>query len=73
MDALNDAVTIAHEHGTALIEAESLRARAETRARLRDLDRARSDAEDALAIFARLGAHRECATVEALAKEFRSN
>jgi tetratricopeptide (TPR) repeat protein len=73
LEALNRAVTLAHEHGTALIEAESLRTRAEALIQMREIDRARIDAEGALAIFTRLGAYRDCSAIEALTKEFRSN
>ena len=58
--ALDRAVSLARQYGNALIEAESLRARAELLASQRTAAvRARADAEGAIAIYARLGAHKE--------------
>ena len=72
LHALDSAVALAHEHGSALIEAESLRARADALAAVGELTRARSDVEEALAIYTRLGAHADCATLEDALKELAS-
>jgi tetratricopeptide (TPR) repeat protein len=57
--ALDRAVALAREHGSALIEAEALRARAELEARTGADEAARRDAAAAAAIFERLGMRRE--------------
>lgn len=57
--ALDGAVELARAHGNALMEAESLRARAECAAAAGDAARSRDDADRALAIFVRLGSSRE--------------
>ncbi|HEU4564468.1 MAG TPA: tetratricopeptide repeat protein [Gemmatimonadaceae bacterium] len=57
--ALDRAVALARAHASALIEAESLRTRAELWVARREPGRARADAEGALAIFDRLGAVEE--------------
>lgn len=62
---LDDAISTARECGAALIEAESLRARAEVLRQLGDTSRARADAEAALALFTRLKAVREEAATAA--------
>lgn len=54
--SLERAVSLAREHDSALIEAESLRARAELQLALDDSAAARADASAALAIYLRLGA-----------------
>lgn len=55
-EALDRAVCLAAEHGSALIEAESREARARLAAVTREWDAVRTDAEAALALFAQLGA-----------------
>lgn len=59
LELLNIAVTMARACGAALIEAESLRSRAEANRWLGDLTFARQDGEEARALFSRLKAHRE--------------
>lgn len=58
----DEAVEMAQGCGAALIEAESRRARAESRLAVSDRDGAREDGGAALAIFRKLGAAREEAT-----------
>lgn len=63
---LERAVRLAHEHGSALIEGEALRTRAELHLSVGEPSRARIDAEGARAIFIRLGAVGEREVVERL-------
>jgi tetratricopeptide (TPR) repeat protein len=72
LQALDRAVSLAREHGSALIEAESLRARADLLAASGELARARSDVEEALAIYTRLGVQAESARLTEVLKEFAS-
>ncbi len=55
-EALDRAVILAHEYGSALIEAESCEARARLSAVMHDWAAVRTDAESALALFEQLGA-----------------
>jgi tetratricopeptide (TPR) repeat protein len=57
--ALNDAVELAAEHGSALVEAEARRTRAEILEAAGKRPEARADAAAAIAIFDRLGAASE--------------
>ena len=66
---LDTALALARTHGSALIEAESLHARAELAVAAGTPDNARSDAERALEIFTRLGATEERDAVERLLAE----
>lgn len=61
------ALSIAAARGHAIVEAETRRDRAEAFARMHDDERARNDANAAIAIFRRLGAVKE---VEALERRF---
>ena len=61
--ALNEALELARSHGSALIEAEALRSRAELHQSNRQLSEAREDMEAALAIYSRLSAEEECETL----------
>jgi hypothetical protein len=54
-ESVDRAVALAEAHGSALIAAESLRARAEVARRSGRLDDARRDADAAARIFERLG------------------
>ena len=58
--AFSLALAIAREHGHALVEAESLRDRADAHLRSGARENARTDARAALAMFERLGAAAEC-------------
>lgn len=58
------AVAVARESGAVLIEAECLRARAELAAGGGDLRSAIEDGHAAIALFAQLGADKECAALE---------
>ena len=62
---LDEAISTARECGAALIEAESLRARAEVHRLRGDRTAARDDAASALALFTRLKAVREEAATAA--------
>lgn len=64
--AFSRALTIAREHGHALVEAETLRDRAHARLRSATRDEARRDARAALVIFERLGAAAECEALRQL-------
>jgi tetratricopeptide (TPR) repeat protein len=64
--ALDTAIASAQTHGSPLIEAESLQARAELRVAAGARDLARTDAARALEIYTRLGAADERAAVERL-------
>ncbi|HET7585363.1 MAG TPA: tetratricopeptide repeat protein [Gemmatimonadaceae bacterium] len=64
--ALDRALLLAREHGSALIEAEARRARAELWLALERTDRARDDARAAEALFQKLGSAAELAAVRAL-------
>jgi tetratricopeptide (TPR) repeat protein len=55
-EALDRAVALAHEHGSALIEAESREARARLSALMQDWSALKIDAESALALLEQLGA-----------------
>lgn len=55
-EALDRAVALAHEHGSALIEAESREARARLSAVVQDWSALKVDAESALALLEQLGA-----------------
>ena len=69
LHALERAVTLARQHGSALVEAEALSARARLHASAGSPERARVDAADALAIYERLGAAAECEGVERMLGE----
>jgi tetratricopeptide (TPR) repeat protein len=64
--ALDTAVALASEHGSALIEAESLHARAELAAAAGAANDARTDATRALELFTSLGATNERSATERL-------
>jgi tetratricopeptide (TPR) repeat protein len=64
LEALNRAVALAQEHGSALVEAESRRARAELFATQDLLEEARNDAVAAIVIYQRLGASAECGILQ---------
>jgi len=66
LSALDRAVALAAKHGSALVEAEALRSRAEVHMLGGAPDRARTDAQCALEIFTRLGADEERGVVEEL-------
>jgi hypothetical protein len=55
---------LAREHGNALVEAEALAARADCWMALGQVDRARTDADDAMALYDRLGASAERRALE---------
>jgi tetratricopeptide (TPR) repeat protein len=59
MAALDQSIELARSHGSALVEAEALRARAELFAALGHTERARTDAEAAAELYRRLGAEAE--------------
>jgi tetratricopeptide (TPR) repeat protein len=63
--SLARALEIAREHGHALVEAETLRDRAEIRVRVGERALALADARDSLAIFEKLGATAECEALRA--------
>jgi len=67
--ALDTAVQLSQKHGSPLVEAESLHARAELAIVARSPHHARPDAERALEIFTRLGATEERTAVERLLAE----
>ncbi len=67
--ALDRALLLAREHGSALIEAEARRSRAELWLAMRRLDRARDDARAAESLFQKLGSESELATVRAILAE----
>lgn len=61
---LDRAVQVARGHGSQLVEAEALRARAELWVALGDMAAARQDVQEAAALFGRLGAVGEQAVLE---------
>jgi tetratricopeptide (TPR) repeat protein len=67
--ALDRAVILAHQHGSALIEAESREARARLWAVLGDWNALRVDAEAALVLLGQLGAARDREELEAWYRE----
>lgn len=69
LSVLNRALELARKHGSALIEAETLRTRAELRQLGNKPVEAKEDVEAALAIFARLGAEDECDALRRLLAE----
>ncbi|MGI9078436.1 MAG: tetratricopeptide repeat protein [Gemmatimonadaceae bacterium] len=69
LSALNSAVGLAREHGSALIEAEALRTRAEVMQFMRQIPEAQADARAALAIYTRLGAEVECEALRGVLEE----
>ncbi|MFN2398935.1 MAG: hypothetical protein ABR543_09910 [Gemmatimonadaceae bacterium] len=64
LESLNRAVALARESGTALVEAESLEARSKLLATMGARSQALVDASSAQAIYKRLGATEELATLE---------
>jgi tetratricopeptide (TPR) repeat protein len=64
LPVLMEAVGLAREHGNALVEAEALAARADCWMALGQVDRARTDADDAMALYDRLGASAERRALE---------
>jgi len=69
MQALDRALALAREHGSALVEAETRSAMARLRESGGDREAARDDALAALEIFTRLGAAAERDSMEALLRE----
>jgi len=64
LEALDRSVALAQQHGSAVIEAESRRARGRVFAAVGQTSRAREDGEAALAIYDRLGAQLELALLK---------
>jgi tetratricopeptide (TPR) repeat protein len=54
--ALDQSIELAQAHGSALVEAEALRSRAELFAAIGRTERARTDAEAAAELYRRMGA-----------------
>lgn len=69
LEVLDRALALAREHGSALVEAEALSARAQMHREARDRAAAGADALAALDIFTRLGAAAEREAMEALLRE----